>query len=216
MTRWKLLIAVVLFCSVSVAADLAEKWQKRITDAETTYAAAVAKADNARFYAIQKANGDRLTVLKKALSDATKAGDFDAASAIKEKVRIAELDGTGRPKPRNTLKFGGHEYALVEDKVTWHTAKRRCEEMGGHLACLKSEAEVAFGFGLYKKYGGSVWVGATDEEVEGAWYWVDGTRLIGTVFSERKGDTNHLAFSDGKFLDAAAGMRSAFLCEWGE
>jgi hypothetical protein len=98
--RKSLCLAAILSISTCFAADqLAEKWQKRINDAEANYAAAVAKADNARFFAVQKANGDRLKVLKSALSDATKSGDFDAATAFKEKVKTAELDGTELPDP---------------------------------------------------------------------------------------------------------------------
>ena len=210
-----LIVSLCCVSTVFAANQLAEKWQKRISDAETAYAAAVTKADNARFYAVQKANGDRLAVLKKALSDATKAGDFDAATALKEKVNAAEKDGTSRPKPKNTVKFGGHEYALIEEKVTWHVAKRRCEEMGGHLACLKSADEVAFGFDLYKRFGDLIWLGATDEGKEGEWIWVDGSRISPAyVFTDRKGDANHLIFNDGKLMDGNAGARCAFLCQW--
>jgi hypothetical protein len=209
------LVAICLSATVIVAAEtLAEKWQKRINDAEANYAATVAKADNARFFSVQKANTDRVKLLKAVLSDATKAGQFDALVALREKIAIAEKEATRKPKPKNVVKFGGHEYALIEDKVTWHVAKKLCEEMGGHLAALKSAEEVAFGFAIYQKYGEIIWLGATDEEKEGEWRWVDGTLLTGTVFDERKGEPNHLAFGEGKMVDGRAGARCAFLCQW--
>ncbi|MDB5336169.1 MAG: hepatic lectin [Planctomycetaceae bacterium] len=210
-----LLAVAVIFGSVAFAADLSEKWQKRLESADGLYQAAKMKADNARFYALQKANSDRLKLLKTALADATKSGDFDAATAIKERITVAEKTGIVRTKPKNLIKFGGHEFALIEEKATWHVAKRRCEEMEGHLACLKSESAVAFGFMLYQKYGDTVWIGATDEEQEGEWVWVDGTRLSGTAFDERKqGAANHLAFAEGKLLDGQAGSKCAYLCQW--
>jgi hypothetical protein len=144
MRHRKLLVVFMLFVSTTVAAELAEKWRKRISGVNVVYTAAVTKADNARFFAIQKANSERLSILKKTLSDATKAGDFDAAALLNEKVRLAELDGISRPKPKNIVRFGRNEYALIEDKVSWHTAKKRCEEMGGHLVTFETPDEQAF------------------------------------------------------------------------
>lgn len=89
--RQAALFFAILLTSASIAADqLAEKWQKRINDAEANFTAAVAKADNVLFFAVQKANTDRLKVLKAALSDSTKAGDFDAGVALREKITAAE------------------------------------------------------------------------------------------------------------------------------
>ncbi|MDB5384767.1 MAG: hepatic lectin-like [Planctomycetaceae bacterium] len=209
-----------LFAITGFAADqLAEKWQKRIADAEANYAAAITKADNARFFAAQKANGDRLKVLKAALVDATKAGDFDAAAALKEKVSIAEKDGVGRSKPKNVVKFGGHDYALIEDKVTWHVAKKRCEEMGGHLAIINSDAESE---AIRQLCGNTAaWIGATDEEHEGVWKWVDGTSIpkdVVATWSINNRDENEHAVAfwppEGKFLDGVDSIRYAFICEW--
>ncbi|MDB5384765.1 MAG: hepatic lectin [Planctomycetaceae bacterium] len=215
MSRWNVLVAVALCCSVSVAADqLAEKWQKRVVTLEESYAAAATRADNAKFFALQKANNDRIKGLRAAMSDATKLGDFEAATLLKEQATKAEKEGVGRAKPKNIIKFAGHEYAIIEDKVTWHVAKRRCEEMGGHLAMLKTPDQVAFGFDLYKKFGDLIWLGATDEELEGDWKWVDGSRVEKLMFTDRKGDSNHLIFNDGRLLDGNAGARCAFLCEW--
>jgi hypothetical protein len=206
---------VMVIASVSfAAAPLAEKFAKRVATIEEAYATAATKADNAKFFALQKANSDRIKGLRLIMSEATKAGDFETASALKDKIVVAEKEGNGYPKPKNVIKFGGHEFAVMEEKVTWHVAKRRCEEMGGHLACLKSAEEVAFGFSLYQKLGSTLWIGGTDEENEGAWRWVDGSPLSGTVFEQRKGTANHLAFGEGKLLDGDAGARCAFLCEW--
>ena len=99
-------------------ADLPEKWAKRLDSTEANYQSAVQKADNTRFYAVQKANGDRLKALKTTLTDATKAGDFDAATEIKSRLAVAEMAGIARPKPKITVKFGGHEYAMIEPTAT--------------------------------------------------------------------------------------------------
>jgi hypothetical protein len=50
--RKSLCLAAILSISTCFAADqLAEKWQKRITDVEAVHTAAMTKADNARFFA---------------------------------------------------------------------------------------------------------------------------------------------------------------------
>ncbi|MCK8215269.1 hypothetical protein LW982_17945, partial [Erwinia amylovora] len=85
------------------------------------------------------------------LSDSTKSGDFDTSSLIKSKITEAEAAGVARQKPKNTVKFNGHEYALIDEKVTWHTAKKRFEEMGGHLACLNTPSESAFLLAICRK-----------------------------------------------------------------
>lgn len=216
-----LCLAVLLIVPAVFSADqLAEKWQKRIDSVESAYAAAVKKADDARFFAIQKANADRLKVLKTAMSDATKAGDFPAASAIKDKVDAAERDGVTRPKPKNVVKFGGHEYALIEDKVTWHTAKRRCEEMGGSLAIINTPQESEAIAALCGKT--DAWAGASDEDTEGKWLWVDGSPVPDSIkalirTTDETGEQHNLLWfpKDNQWAAGRGGARVAYVCEWG-
>lgn len=212
--RQAALLFVILLTSASIAADqLAEKWQKRINDAEASYTTAVTKADNARFFAIQKANTDRVKSLKAVLSEATKAGEFDALVALREKIAIAEKEGTGRPKPKNIVKFGGHDYALIEDKVTWHVAKKRCEEMGGHLACLETAAEAEFVIRAAGDH--TVWLGATDELTEGDWRWITGPKVTYPMSLDNAGEVDHwAALYHGAVHDGTGGNRWAYVCEW--
>jgi hypothetical protein len=129
---YKSIFLITLIClSSAAAADLSEKWSKRLESADTIYQAAIKKAEDTKSIAVKKATLERVRVLKSAISDATKSGDFTAATELQSRL---EADGAVRPKPKNTVKFGGHEYALIEETATWHVAKRRCEEMGGHLA----------------------------------------------------------------------------------
>lgn len=213
-----LVVVAVLGCSIGVAADLSEKFSKRIESAESTYQQAVAKADNTRFYAVQKANSDRLKALKQALSDATKAGDFDAATAIKERISEAEKTGP-REKPKNVVKFGGHEYAMITDPATWHVAKQRCEEMGGHLAVIDNADENARLLALCREAKVEPWLGATDELVEGKWRWVDGSQFILEIHQDNAGDIQHyLLYHAGlkTWDDGDGGARHPFICEWSD
>ncbi|HJM96445.1 MAG TPA: PQQ-binding-like beta-propeller repeat protein, partial [Candidatus Marinimicrobia bacterium] len=67
-------------------------------------------------------------------------------------------------------------YQIIEGSFTWHEAKADAEARGGHLATITSQAEQnAITNILVKDYGRSrIWVGATDELVEGDWKWVTG------------------------------------------
>src|SRR5205085_2589938 len=117
------------------------------------------------------------------------------------------------------LKFGGHEYALITDEeVTWHVAKRICEEMGGHLVTLDNAEEEMAVRALCQKAGRSIWIGASDEEVEGQWRWVTGgsaNELPKTV-DNAPGTSHHLSFfpDNGSWNDTLGGSRMAFICEW--
>lgn len=211
-----LLAVVVVFGSVALAADLSEKWQKRLDSADGVYQVAKMKADNARFYAMQKANADRLKVLKTALVDATKLGDFDAATAIKERITAIDKEGVVRAKPKNVVKFGGHEYAAIEDQATWHVAKQICEEMGGHLAVINTPEEETRMRDLCKATKG-VWFGATDEITEGKWQWVDGSPFVLDIRQDNEmGREHHLRYyaPEGNWDDVPDGVRQPFICEW--
>ncbi len=210
-------IVPFILASTVLAADLAEKWSKRLESADATYQSAVQKADNVRFYAVQKAAQERLKVLKAALADATKSGDFDAATEIKARVAAAETAGGVRPKPKNTVKFGGHEYALIEEKVTWHVAKRLCEEMCGHLATIETPAEKTALASLCQQSKATAWIGASDEETEGQWKWVTGKALDFDFRHDNANDQEHSMIfwsPSGDWDDNPSSSRSSFVCEW--
>lgn len=215
-----LLAVLVVFGSVVCAADLPAKWASRIETADGTYQQAVQTADNTRFYAVQKANATRVKAFRQVLTDATKAGDFDAATTIKERVADAEKDGSPKERPKGVVKFGGHEYAYVIEAVTWHIAKRRCEEMGGHLAIINTPNEQGFIFNLCRTTGNGAWVGATDEEAEGKWKWIDGSdaRFNSPHVSVNGNELEHYMIFDltlNDWNDVGAG-RAPFICEWHE
>ena len=211
-----LCLAVLVFASGIAAAELSEKFSKRLESADAAYQAAIQKADNLRFYAVQKATQERVKVLKTALTDATKGGDFDAATEIKARLAAAETAGGVRPKPKNTVKFGGHEYAVIEEKVTWHLAKRICEEMGGHLAIIETPMESEALLTLCRQAKQSVWIGATDEAKEGDWKWLNGMPVKIEFRNNNNLDLEHYLsfYMDANGWDDLANSRIAFLCEW--
>lgn len=92
-----------------------------------------------------------------------------------------EQPGSEISAPADAARFEGHAYKFFPEVLSWHRAKARCEEMGGHLATIGSREENDFVRNLalrgITRLGplDGVWLGATDEHKEGAWEWVDGT-----------------------------------------
>lgn len=207
----------VSFIALAVAADtISEKFQKKLEAADAAYQAAVQKAENTKFYAVQKATADRVKVLKQAMTEATKAGDLDAANTFKARIEAAEQAGGTRAKPKNVVKFGGHEYALIEEKATWHVAKRKCEEMGGHLAVLETPDEVARLTALCQAAKTTAWFGASDEEQEGEWLWINGSKVQFEFRRDNSGGTEHYlgCYGEGSSWEDLGDARFSFVCEW--
>ena len=73
---------------------------------------------------------------------------------------------------------GVGSYEVFSKSINWASANESAEALGGHLAIITSQAE----WELVKKLPGlkqGMFIGATDEEEEGTWKWVDGQPLAG-------------------------------------
>jgi hypothetical protein len=139
----------------------------------------------------------------------------------------------GADPPGDATTFEGHSYKFFREVMSWHQAKRRCEELGGHLAIVGSDAENDFIMALAKSGVGNlgkqngVWLGATDEAKEGDWRWIDGSRLRFTNWLQNPkqpnnsgGDEHYLwmwLVQGGAWTDQAdqpKEMTAYFVCEW--
>jgi hypothetical protein len=116
----------------------------------------------------------RLTVaLTNALNAATRAENDDRVAELQAKLDQYQSIGNSEVFALSErVPFGGHTYALIQENLTWHAAKHRCEAMGGHLVCVETPEEDEF-VGRFCN-GNIVWMGGTDELVEGEWRWVTG------------------------------------------
>ncbi|XP_062619680.1 CD209 antigen-like protein C [Saccostrea cucullata] len=75
-------------------------------------------------------------------------------------------------------RFGDSEYWLGKQKVKWSTAIEECEKIGAKLVEIESSSENNFVRMLAQKLTVSVWLGATDREVEGRWRWAHTNSLL--------------------------------------
>lgn len=193
-----------------------------LDSAEQRFQATVGQAE-AEVAKVQKAAGEaRIKAYRDRLAEVTKTGDFDKAVAIKARIEQLEQPAveaaskatSKRPRPKDTVSFDGHTYALIKDSASWHVAKRRCEDMGGYLACLETAAEGNFVRALCGNL--TTWVGGTDEEEEGTWVWCHGgTPVRLDVRLDNGGNADHyLALYFGIWHDGNGGSRYAYVCEW--
>ena len=130
-----------------------------------------------------------------------------------------------KPKyPEDAVAFGGHHYKVIWEQRTWSEAEQECKRMGGHLACIETDAEKAF-LAELKGHGKVVWLGA--QRLEGdTWKWINGKPLD---YRELKGHGHdpgydYVGFHAGTGLNArpldghAPGMSvkdiEGFICEW--
>lgn len=70
--------------------------------------------------------------------------------------------------------YGGHKYFVSTSSNTWAYGKQSSINAGGQLVIIETEAENLF---LKDAIPTAVFIGLTDEEVEGTYKWVDGTPL---------------------------------------
>lgn len=90
---------------------------------------------------------------------------------------LKELNWKKRiPIPDDAVFFQGHHYKVYSDNsLTWPEAQKKCTDIGGYLAIIKTPGENKFvGEQLLRGYYGA-WFGArTKDTVNRRWMWVDG------------------------------------------
>ena len=133
-------------------------------------------------------------------------------------ARMAKRDD---PAPGADAEFGGHRYRLYTQRMTWHQAKRFCEEQGGHLVTITSAEEQRFVGRLAGSSGRrlQVWLGITDEGHDRRWEWVTGEELVFQAWvrgDPSPGERENYArlISNAQWADVPASARFSVVCEW--
>ena len=155
-------------------------------------------------------------------------------------VLAAALFGVGcasvpKPDVANAVKWNGHWYAVLPS-ANWDTAKQKCEDFGGHLAYVESEAENDFLINLLKQkqpidtspndpYGPGAWLGGTDEDKEGEWLWLNGRSFTYKNWANESPNNQsgtehfaeliwHRAIAKGTWNDDSKTALNLSICEW--
>jgi collectin sub-family protein 10 len=167
-----------------------------------------------------------------AAKEYTRAGDVSAAERVlRQRTDLLESRVyVSGPIPADARRFSGRFYKVFPERINWHDARRRCEEEGGHLAIVRDAETNRFLTSLVTEASRrGVWIGATDERVEGAWVWIDGSPMQFSAWApgqptnrSSRGEVEHyaalIAAEGGRWNDfpnhGEQGGPPAFVCEW--
>jgi hypothetical protein len=134
-------------------------------------------------------------------------------------------DGTG------VYVFGGHQYQVLNQQMTWEEAKREAEGRGGYLATITSAEEEAFVFNLTKQGNlDAYWLGGQADSNR-VWTWITGERFTYTNWGRGQPDADTRGseqqdkvtirpdsrYGDpGQWDDNWSTNRIGFVIEWGK
>ena len=151
------------------------------------------------------------------LQDSSDA-DGDSLSAYEEVAvygsnpNLADTDGDGLS---DDWEVGRFRFSIIDGSFTWTQASANAMSLGGSLACFPTEARwnralVMLGANALDAYTG-VWIGATDDALEGTWTWVNGEGFAFTNWA-----TSRPSLTPGNTLDfvEVSGGNGAEIGKW--
>ena len=108
-------------------------------------------------------------------------------------------------------------YIVVDTFMNWYEARSYCESQGGHLVTITSDAEQSLVHSLIQGWPTGVWIGLSDERIEGIWEWVTEEELIYTnwVDGEPIG-ADYAMMHDGHGQWDGSSQPLPFVCEWSD
>ena len=133
--------------------------------------------------------------------------------------------------PDDAVKFDGHQYYLFDNgKSNWCEAQNFCKSIGGDLVVINNVDENQFLMDYIEDMGyDRAFIGYSDEESEGRWYWVSGKSSSYTDWgvnddgeTEPNSDSRWENFAQldvdmiaGTWNDSTFGYNTrAYICEW--
>lgn len=177
--------------------------------------------------------------LEKLQAALVKRGELNAALLVRDELNGAKstvltdvFQGGAPSRPADAVEHSGKYYKLFEKILSWHDARDECVSMGGHLACVENTKDNQFILDLVR--GGrreGYWLGATDEETEGTWLWVNSSKMKYTNWGGSQPNNKELsehylvlvtrfngnANVEGKWADqpkVSEVHKPGFICEW--
>lgn len=143
--------------------------------------------------------------------------------AVLQATTFAQLPTPAAPKPpvgvaRDAKLFNGKWYKVIFEKVSWTTARDKCRAAGGQLVVIPDEVTWTFVKTLSPA---TLWLGATDEKIEGVWEWIDGTPMTFTAWQSWEPDNtstkeHYLLLHKGGWCDVVKADQYSvgYICEW--
>jgi hypothetical protein len=123
--------------------------------------------------------GNRATLILLLSSIVCASGCFDASQCPTSKSTVAVAVRADPPPAAEGVVCGGRRYwADGGMGRTWEQARALCRSMGGDLASIHDETDVACAVQVVAPSGNiphGAWIGLYEAQVEGAWRWSDGT-----------------------------------------
>ncbi|CAH1248684.1 CSMD1 [Branchiostoma lanceolatum] len=117
--------------------------------------------------------------------------------------------------------YDGKCYIMSDTRGTFVDAETKCAEEGGILATVKDQQVQDFLVQLLSVSNKDVWIGLTDQDVEGQFVWADGTPLVYSNWApgEPNGDdtTNcvHLwPLANFRWHDMPCGRSNYYICQY--
>lgn len=187
-----------------------------------------AKSDyNRRFTTARQAVEN---VFEDLVVDCTRQRDLQRGESLRaEKDRWLALvskrktprTGYRHPVPPDAVRWekNGHYYKALDTGktpvgISFASAKKQCEELGGYLACGETPDEIDF---LKSMLTGGSWIGACKDRA-GKWFWISGVPLDGVPRGDRRDFGFARIDAEGLLAIPEHGTRGVrtwtFICEW--
>ncbi|XP_074550098.1 uncharacterized protein LOC141807788 [Halichoeres trimaculatus] len=142
---------------------------------------------------------------------------------LQEEIQRLNATVDGNKCANGWRKFENSCYFTSVLKKTWNRAREFCKARGADLATIKSQDQMDFINGLYGS-DQEVWIGLSDEGVEGQWRWVDGTPLATAFWGKGQPNSHkgkeqdcvefwHRASGSGEWNDESCDIVQNFICQ---
>lgn len=161
---------------------------------------------------------DDIMVFDRVLAEGDVRRLFTATGGTPARVAAVEQARRNRKPDDGSLVYLGNRYKLFKADCSWHDAKASCENMGGHLVTIRSEAEHDFVVRLCGET--RAWLGATNEDTAGNWVWVSGRSLVFPRWASpsisRSPGEHYLTMRKGAWSDhpVRGSTVTGYVCEW--
>ncbi|XP_036000716.1 C-type lectin domain family 4 member E-like [Fundulus heteroclitus] len=121
-------------------------------------------------------------------------------NSLKDKNEALRRNISGEIHLKKTPDWENYQerlYFFSTNKSSWNESRRSCKDLGGDLVKIDSREEQVFleirVRGLMEEAEDKFWIGLTDAEEEGRWFWVDGSPLNESLSFWSDGEPNNYA-----------------------